>query len=117
MPISFDPFASDWRRDPYPVYRRLRDEAPVHYSAEREIYSVTRYDDVMRVLRTPDLFSSRAMFTMLMSGGSDKLPPLSLDLVRFLARMAWKTRMNPFEFQTARNLIAEDGESHAKLRA
>ncbi len=117
MSMHFDPFSPDWREDPYPVYRRLRDEAPVHYSAEREIYSVTRYDDVMQVLKTPEVFSSRAMFTMLMSGGSDKLPPVSLKMIRFLATMGWKTRMNPFEFQTARNLIAEDGTSHAQLRA
>ena len=58
MSMHFDPFSPDWREDPYPVYRRLRDEAPVHYSAEREIYSVTRYDDVMQVLKTPGLLIS-----------------------------------------------------------
>ena len=115
MPLAFDPF--ELRDDPYPVYRRLRDEAPVHHSAERAIHSVTRHDDVMHVLRTPDVFSSRAMFTMIMAGGSEELPALSWDMVRFLGRMAWRARMNPFEFTKARNLIAEDGESHAQMRA
>ena len=29
-PIAFDPLAP--ASDPYPIYRRLRDEAPVHHS-------------------------------------------------------------------------------------
>jgi cytochrome P450 len=118
MAVVFDPFGRDWRDDPYPTYRRLRDEAPVHHSAERGVWSVTRFDDVMGVLKNPDIFSSRAMFTMLMSGGNDEgLPPLSWGFVRFLSKMIWKTHLNPLEFRTARNLIAEDGESHTALRA
>jgi cytochrome P450 len=116
MVIPFDPFSPDWRDDPYPVYRRLRDEAPVHFSPANGIYSVTRYDDVMHVLKTPEVFSSRAMFTMLMAGGRER-PPLTWAAIKFIAKMAWKTRLNPFEFATARMLIAEDGERHASLRA
>ncbi len=117
MAVSFDPFARDWRDDPYPIYRRLRDESPVHHSPERDLWCVTRFDDVMHVLKTPEIFSSRAMFTMLMAGGSEKLPPITFSLVRFLVKMVWKVRLNPFEFSTARNLIAEDGESHSSMRA
>jgi cytochrome P450 len=115
MAIAFDPLAH--ASDPYPIYRRLRDEAPVHHSSERGIWSVTRFDDVMAVLQQPEVFSSRAMFTMIMAGGSEKLPPLSLGFLRFLWKMVWRARLNPFEFASARNLIAEDGERHASLRA
>jgi len=117
MSLRFDPFAADWRDDPYPTYRRLRDEAPVHHCVERGIWSVTRWDDVMEVLRSPERFSSRAMFTMIMAGGSEKLPPLSWGFLRFLAKMTFRARVNPFEFRTARNLIAEDGESHSAMRS
>jgi cytochrome P450 len=116
MTLDFDPLASA-AEDPYPVYRRLRDEAPVHYHAGRSIYSVTRYDDVMEVLQAPERFSSRAMFTMLMAGGSEKMPAPSWGFLRLLAMMIWKARLNPLEFTTARNLIAEDGASHAAMRA
>ena len=115
MAIAFDPLAPP--SDPYPVYRRLRDEAPVHHSPGRDIWSVTRFDDVMEVLQQPDVFSSRAMFTMIMAGGSEKLPPLSFGFLRFLWKMAFRARLNPFEFRNARNLIAEDGERHATMRA
>jgi cytochrome P450 len=71
----------------------------------------------MEVLQTPEVYSSRAMFTMLMAGGSEKLPPLGWSFLRFLWKMVWQARLNPLEFRTARNLIAEDGERHASLRA
>ncbi len=117
MEFPFDPFSTEQRDDPYPTYRRLRDEAPVHHSAERGVFSVSRYEDVLAVLNDPETFSSRAMFTMLMNGGDEGFPPLSWGLVRFAVALAVQTRLNPFEFTTARNLIAEDGESHASLRA
>ena len=116
MTIDFDPLVVP-TDDPYPLYRRLRDEAPVHFCEANGIYSVTRHEDVMGVLQAPERFSSRAMFTMLMAGGSEKMPPLSWGFLRLLAMMIWKARLNPLEFTTARNLIAEDGASHAAMRA
>ncbi len=113
-PFEFDPFST--QDDPYPIYRRLRDEAPVHYSEERRVWSVTRFDDVMHVLKSPELFSSRAMFTMLMAGGSERIR-ITWQTIPFLWKMIWKLRMNPLEFATARNLIAEDGARHASMRA
>ena len=85
MSLEFDPLAA--HQDPYPVYRRLREEAPIHYNPERRVFSVTRFDDVMHVLKNPEIFSSRAMFTMIMAGGYEKHPPLNLGLIWFI----WKT--------------------------
>jgi len=113
--VEFDPLA--FYADPYPIYKRLRDEAPIHYNAARRIWTVTRFDDVMHLLEQPEVFSSRAMFTMIMAGGSEKPPPLSLPVLRFLWNLVWKVRLHPFEFWTARNLIAEDGERHSSMRA
>ena len=31
--------------DPYPYYRRLRDEDPAHYSPEADLWVLSRYDD------------------------------------------------------------------------
>jgi cytochrome P450 len=114
-PLRFDPLAA--HADPYPIYRRLRDEAPVHHNEARRIWSVTRFDDVMHVLKTPELFSSRAMFTMIMAGGSEKLPPLTRELIRFLWGILTRAHLNPLGFWKARNLIAEDGERHSSMRA
>ncbi len=117
MTIEHDPLSPAWRDDPYPCYRALRDTAPVQWSPSTNAWCVSRYDDVMHVLRNPEIFSSRAMFTFLMNQGNEGRPPLTWKVVRFMARFVWRVRMNPLEFTTARNLIAEDGESHTAMRA
>lgn len=38
--------------DPYPLYARLRNEDPVHWDPFLHTWVITRYDDVMRVLKT-----------------------------------------------------------------
>jgi len=116
MDPAYDPCRPEWRDDPYPFYRELRDTAPVYWAPTTGGFCVSRYDDVMFVLRNPELFSSRAMFTFLMNQGHDGRLPLSWPLLRFLVRFVWRTRLNPLEFATARNLIAEDGERHTSLR-
>lgn len=44
--------------DPYPTYRRFRDEAPILHDAETGLWFVSRYADVERALKDPALFSS-----------------------------------------------------------
>ncbi len=116
MAVQFDPFSPAWRDNPYPKYRELRDEAPVHWSPEAEVFCVSRHEDVMTVLNDPETFSSRAMFSQLMNGGYEERPPWSWGMLRFVVELTLKTRLNPGTFVTARNLIAEDGESHAQMR-
>jgi cytochrome P450 len=116
MQVSYDPFSAEWRDDPYPKYRELREHAPVHYAPASKVWCVSRFDDVAAVLKSPEQFSSRAMFTQLMNAGEEGPPPLSFRVVRFLVRLGIRSRMNPLGFATARTLIAEDGESHTALR-
>jgi cytochrome P450 len=116
MQADLDPLSPAWRDDPYPCYRALRERAPVAWSASTNAWCVSRYDDVMFVLRNPDLFSSRAMFTFLMNNGYEGRPPLTLPIIGFLARFVFQVRMNPFGYLTARNLIAEDGDRHTVMR-
>ena len=116
MPIEYEPFSARFRDHPYPAYRELRDRAPVHYAPESGCWCVSRYEDVLQVLNHPELFSSRAMFTVLMNGGHDGPPPLSWGVVSFLVRFALRTRMNPIGFARARNLIASDPPVHGPLR-
>ena len=117
MALSYDPTRRDAREDPYPIYRQLRDESPLHWAPDMGIWVVSRYADVMHILKTPATYSSRAMFTLLMNGGNETTPPLTLEMLKFIVRLGLKTRMNPLGFATARNLIAEDGDSHSQMRA
>ena len=116
MTLEYEPMSKRWRVDPYPVYRELRERDPVHWAPESGCYCVSRYDDALFVLKNPKLFSSRAMFTVLMNGGEEDPPPLNLAAIKFLVRYALGVRMNPFRITTARNLIAEDAPVHAPMR-
>jgi len=53
----FTPFAPELRADPYPEYRRMREQAPVWRDELGNLF-VSRYDDSVAVLRDHDRFSS-----------------------------------------------------------
>ena len=46
--IYYDPYDFDIDADPYPVWKRLRDEAPLYYNEKYDFYAVSRFDDVER---------------------------------------------------------------------
>lgn len=56
--VYYDPYARHIVESPYPVYRRLREEAPLYYNAEYDFYAVSRYDDVRNGLQDYKVFSS-----------------------------------------------------------
>jgi cytochrome P450 len=53
---AFDPAMLD---PPWPFYEQLRAHAPVFRLDQLGFWLVTRYDDVMRILKDPDTFSSQ----------------------------------------------------------
>src|SRR5215471_3953327 len=67
--------------NPYPLYHRLRNEDPVHWDAFLHYWVVTRYDDVVRVLRE---FSADRTPTpeQLTSMGLSKLNPIAQVMVK-----------------------------------
>jgi cytochrome P450 len=44
--------------DPYPVYRRLRDEAPVHHDERLDLWALSRFDDVQAAAKDWETFST-----------------------------------------------------------
>src|SRR4051812_10823094 len=44
--VYYDPFDFEIDADPYPVWRRLRDEAPLYYNEQHQFYALSRYADV-----------------------------------------------------------------------
>jgi len=57
-PVYWDPFDRDIARDPYPVYQRLRAEAPLYYNDRHDFYAVSRAVDVDSALADWKTFSS-----------------------------------------------------------
>ena len=56
--LSYDPYDNDIYIDPYPVYRRLREEAPLYYNERYDFYALSRFDDVQKGLLDHGTFSS-----------------------------------------------------------
>lgn len=57
-PIYWDPYRPDICANPYGIYKRLREEAPLWYNEEYDFYMVSRFADVETVLADKDSFSS-----------------------------------------------------------
>ncbi len=56
--VAFRPRSGDAWRDPFTMYRRLRDEDPVHHVAEGDYWVLSRFADVFAATRDPATFSS-----------------------------------------------------------
>lgn len=104
--------------DPFPAFRRLRAEAPVHWHDTPGFWAVTLYDDVMAVSRDPATFcSSRGV--LLSDIGRPMLPRESIIFIdppdhakyRKLVQPAFSPgRLRSLEAQvreTARTLIGD----------
>lgn len=55
---AYSPYSHEVHHDPYPFYKALRDEAPVHYDADGDFYVLSRFDDVQMAMRDFKRFSS-----------------------------------------------------------
>jgi cytochrome P450 len=56
--VDYDPFSGEVRKDPYPTYRWLREHAPIYYSVKRDLWVISRYDDVIAVTSDWPTFSN-----------------------------------------------------------
>lgn len=56
--LYYDPYDVDIDLDPYPTYRRMRDEAPLYYNDQLDFWALSRHADVEGALRDIQRFSS-----------------------------------------------------------
>ena len=71
--VAYNPYAPENVLDPYPMFKRLRDEAPVHHNAEMNFWTLSRYDDVCAAHRDAKRFVSGEGITI---EGAEKGMPL-----------------------------------------
>ena len=57
-PLALNPYAWDFHEDPFPIYKRLRDEAPLYRNDDLGFWALTRHADVLDAFRKPLLFSN-----------------------------------------------------------
>ena len=92
--MDYDPLDPDVTENPYPYYAFLRREAPVFRTAQG-FAAISRYDDVLRILRDPVRFSSSAM----------------ADLINGLKAMSHEDELGGGE-----TLLGSDPPVHTRLR-
>lgn len=73
--LVFDPYDWETRVNPYPVYARLRDEAPLYYNAEIDFYAISRYEDFRRMLLDVQTFISGRGTTLDAIQANGPIPP------------------------------------------
>ena len=56
--VYYDPYDVDINADPYPIYARLRDEAPIYHNERYDFWVLSRFDDVQKALVDWRTFSS-----------------------------------------------------------
>ena len=56
--VYYDPYDVDIDADPYPTFRRMREEAPLYYNERHDFYALSRFADVERALLEPQTFIS-----------------------------------------------------------
>jgi len=88
--------------DPYPTYRRLREEAPVHWARPWRQWVLSRYEDVVRVLREPDAFGSAGWEAQFVA----RFLPADLEQMPYLEH----------HFRPRAYLSVTDPPDHARMR-
>ncbi|MFD0690724.1 cytochrome P450 [Actinomadura fibrosa] len=112
-PVEYNPFVKETVHNPFPVYRRLRDEAPVYHNADVGFWALSRYQDVIDAHLDTDAFSSAHGVTI---EGADqgapflitKDPPEHTRHRKIVARMFTPRRialLEPFIRRTAADLL------------
>jgi cytochrome P450 len=57
--LVLDPYDYDFHEDPYPYYRRLRDDAPLYRNEELKFWALSRHQDVLQGFRNSTTLSNR----------------------------------------------------------
>jgi cytochrome P450 len=58
LPVTFSPYDYQTQDDPYPVYARLREQAPLYRNEELDFWALSRHEDVAAVFRDYTQFSN-----------------------------------------------------------
>ena len=114
--VVYDPYSSDVKRDPYPYYRALRDDAPAYHHEALDFWALSRFDDVIDALHDPATYCSgqgivleamaRSPYPMIIALD----PPRHTDLRKLVSRAFGTKPTAAFEPQVrerARELLAQ----------
>ncbi|QZH59458.1 cytochrome P450 [Mycolicibacterium farcinogenes] len=108
MSVYYDPYDTGIVADPYPVYARLRDEAPLYHNERYDFWALSRHADVEKALSDWETFSnSRSDILELVKSDFDmppgvmmfEDPPMHTLLRGLMSRVFTPRRMAEIEEQ------------------
>ena len=73
--LYYDPYDFEIDADPYPVWKRLRDEAPLYFNEKYEFYALSRYEDVERCFVDWETYSSARGSVLEIIKADIEMPP------------------------------------------
>ncbi|OBI12946.1 cytochrome P450 [Mycobacterium sp. E2497] len=73
--IRYDPYDVELLADPYPMFRRLREESPLYYNEQYDFYALSRFQDVSRALVDTGTFSSARGMILEVIKANIEIPP------------------------------------------
>jgi len=76
--LYYDPYTAINLTDPYPLYRRMRDEAPLYYNEKLDFYAVTRYAECERGLVDAARYTSGRGGVLELIKANVEMPPGTL---------------------------------------
>jgi len=103
MTLDFRPDDPGFLADPFPLYRRLQDDDPAHWSPRLKSWVLTRYDDVKRVCLDREVSSDRLrpFFATLPSEEAARIA----NIVRYLS--LWMVFRDPPDHTRLRRLTSK----------
>ena len=103
MSIDYRPEDPAFLADPFPVYARMRDQDPVHWSPRLKSWVLTRYDDVKQACLDADMSSDRLrpFFASLRATEAQRVT----DIIRYLS--LWMVFRDPPDHTRLRRLVGK----------
>ena len=101
--ILFEPYSEEFARDPYAVYRSLRESQPIYYYQDWDLYLLSRYEDIAALVNDPRLVRTL-----------DHVTAPEKVLARREAE-GWGDTPNLSRFVRI-NILDSEGEYHDRLR-
>lgn len=100
--LAYDPADPAVRRNPFPLFARLQDNDPVHWSPALKAWVLTRYDDVRQMLLTDAMSPDRLrpFYAQLQGERRDTLA----EVMRYMS--LWMVFRDPPEHTRLRRLWA-----------
>jgi cytochrome P450 len=76
--LYWDPYDARFAADPWPLFNRIREQAPLYHNETHNFYAVSRYADVERTLTDTETFSSAKGVILELIQANIELPPGTL---------------------------------------